>query len=131
LRFRHNIIYFVTIIVTGVEMTRGTHLGEAEQLILLAAWRVGDQATAAAIRKEVASRGGRTLTVSSIYVTLMRLQEKGYVKSGLSDPTPVRGGKAKRYFSVTEEGISILHETRRRMDQMWEGLEATPDARHV
>jgi DNA-binding PadR family transcriptional regulator len=117
--------------VLGDSMTRGTHLGEAEQLILLAAWRVGDQASAAAIRTEVASRGGRTLTVSSIYVTLMRLQEKGFVKSGLSDPTPVRGGKAKRYFSVTDKGISILHDTRRRLERMWEGLEAAPDMRHA
>ncbi len=112
-------------------MTRGTHLGEAEQLILLAAWRVGEQANAAAIRKEVESRGGRTLTVSSIYVTLMRLQDKGYVTSGLSDPMPVRGGKAKRYFSVTAKGISILHETRRRMERMWEGMDATPEVRHA
>ena len=112
-------------------MTRGAHLGEAEQLILLAAWRVGEHATAAAIRKEVAARGERTLTVSSIYVTLMRLQEKGYVASGFSDPTPVRGGKAKRYFGVTEKGIAILLETRRRMERMWEGMEPAPDMRHA
>lgn len=112
-------------------MTRGTHLGEAEQLILLATWRVGERATGAAIREEVASRGGRTLTVSSIYVTLMRLQEKGFVKSGLSDPTPVRGGKAKRYFTVTDKGISVLHETRRRMERMWEGLEADAEVKHA
>ncbi len=112
-------------------MTRGAHLGEAEQLILLAAWRVGEKTTGATIRKEVAERGGRTLTVSSIYVTLMRLQKKGFVKSHLSDPTPVRGGKAKRYFTVTEQGISALHEIRRRMEQMWEGMESDPDVRHA
>jgi DNA-binding PadR family transcriptional regulator len=112
-------------------MTKGVHLGEAEQLILLAAWRVGDDATAATIRQEVAARGGRTLTVSSIYVTLMRLQSKGCVSSDLSDPTPVRGGKAKRYFSVTEKGIAILQETRRRMEKMWEGMDKAPDVRHA
>jgi DNA-binding PadR family transcriptional regulator len=128
--FSH-IIYVVIIIVHGDAMTRGAHLGEAEQLILLAAWRVGEQANAAAIRREVASRGGRTLTVSSIYVTLMRLQDKGYITSGLSEPRPVRGGKAKRYFTVTERGISVLHETRRRMERMWEGMEVAPEARHA
>jgi DNA-binding PadR family transcriptional regulator len=112
-------------------MAKGSNLGEAEQLILLAAWRVGERATAAAIRKEVASRGGRTLTVSSIYVTLMRLQGKGYVKSELSDPTPVRGGKAKRYFQVTDKGISTLHKARRRLERMWEGMESAPDVRHA
>ena len=110
-------------------MARGEHLGEAEQLILLAAWRVGERTTGAAIRKEVAQRGGRTLTVSSIYVTLMRLQKKGYVTSHLADPTPVRGGKAKRYFAVTDKGISTLQETRRHLEQMWEGMETAPDVR--
>ena len=112
-------------------MTKGEHLGEAEQLILLAAWRTGVRTTGAAIRKEVAQRGGRTLTVSSIYVTLMRLQAKGYVTSQLTDPTPVRGGKAKRCFTVTEKGISILQESRRYMEQMWEGMETAPNVRHA
>ena len=112
-------------------MPRGKHLGEAEQLILLAAWRSGEKTTGAAIRKEVKQRGGRTLTVSAIYVTLMRLQEKGYVTSHLADPTPVRGGKAKRYFTVTDNGIAILRETRRRMEQMWEGMETATDVRRA
>ena len=112
-------------------MARGEHLGEAEQLILLAAWRVGEKTTGAAIRKEVAQRGGRTLTVSSIYVTLMRLQKKGYITSHLADPTPVRGGKAKRYFTVTDKGISTLQETRRHINRMWEGMETAPDVRLV
>jgi DNA-binding PadR family transcriptional regulator len=112
-------------------MTRGAHLGEAEQMILLAAWRVGENATGATIRKEVIQRSGRTLTVSSIYVTLMRLQKKGYVDSDLADPTPVRGGKARRHFTVTPRGIEALQETRRRLERMWEGMEATQDARHA
>ena len=112
-------------------MPRGENLGEAEQMILLAAWRVGEEATGAAIRKELANRGERKLTVSSIYVTLMRLQKKGYVTSRLANPTPVRGGKAKRFFAVTDAGISMLRESRRRMDQMWEGMEAAPEMRNA
>ncbi len=112
-------------------MTKGSNLGEGEQLILLAAWRVGEQATGAAIREEVAQRIGRTLTVSSIYVTLMRLQKKGYAKSHMADPTPVRGGKARRYFTVTEKGIAALQDARSRMEQMWEGLETASDLRHA
>ena len=108
-------------------MTKGANLGEAEQLVLMAAWRVGEKATGAAIREEVARRAGRVLTVSSIYVTLMRLQNKGYATSNLADPTPVRGGKAKRYFSVTKNGITALREARRRMEQMWEGMETASD----
>ncbi len=112
-------------------MTKGANLGEAEQLVLMAAWRVGDEATGAAIREEVARRAGRVLTVSSIYVTLMRLQNKGYAKSHLADPTPVRGGKGKRYFTVTKKGITALHEARRRMEQMWEGMDAASDLKRA
>jgi PadR family transcriptional regulator PadR len=112
-------------------MTRVAALGEAEQLILLATWRVGDEATGATIREEVARRGGRTLTVSSIYVTLMRLQRKGFVRSRLADPTPVRGGKAKRCFTVTDQGVAALHDARRRMERMWEGMDAASDLKRA
>jgi DNA-binding PadR family transcriptional regulator len=112
-------------------MTKNAALGEAEQLILLATWRVGKEATGATIREEVTRRGGRTLTVSSIYVTLMRLQKKGHVQSRLADPTPVRGGKAKRYFTVTEQGVAALHEARERMERMWEGMDAASDLKHA
>ncbi len=112
-------------------MTRAAALGEAEQLILLATWRVGNEATAAAIREEVAKRGGRPLTISSIYVTLMRLQRKGYVESRLADPTPVRGGKGKRLFSVTDKGVAALYEARERMQRMWEGLDTASDLEHA
>jgi DNA-binding PadR family transcriptional regulator len=112
-------------------MTKGTNLGEGEQLILLAAWRVGREATGAAIREEVAQRVGRTLTVSSIYVTLMRLQKKGYAQSHMADPTPVRGGKARRYFTVTKQGIAALQEARSRMEQMWEGMDTASDLKRA
>lgn len=112
-------------------MTRAAALGESEQLILLATWRVGNEATGAEIREEVAKRGGRPLTVSSIYVTLMRLQKKGYVQSRLADPTPVRGGKGKRYFSVTPRGIAALREARERMERMWEGMDTSTDLKHA
>ncbi|UCG87494.1 MAG: PadR family transcriptional regulator [Gemmatimonadota bacterium] len=112
-------------------MTRSVALGEAEQLILLATWRVGNEATGAKIRVELADRGGRTLTVSSIYVTLMRLQRKGYVQSRLADPTPVRGGKAKRYFTVTKQGVAALREARERMERMWEGMDTASDLKHA
>lgn len=112
-------------------MTRAAALGESEQLILLATWRVGNEATGAEIREEVARRGGRPLTVSSIYVTLMRLQKKGHVQSRLADPTPVRGGKGKRCFSVTPRGIAALREARERMERMWEGMDTSTDLKHA
>jgi len=101
---------------------KGTHLGEAEHLMLLAVWRLGKNAHGTAIREEILERTGRRLSVSAIYVTLVRLEKKGYVSSFLADPTPVRGGKAKRFFTVKKKGIAELEESRRRMERMWEGL---------
>jgi DNA-binding PadR family transcriptional regulator len=57
----------------------------------------------------------------------VRLEKKGYVSSFLSDPTPVRGGKAKRFFAVKKKGIAELEESRRKMERMWEGLTAASD----
>lgn len=106
---------------------KGIHLGEAEHLMLLAVWRLGKNAHGTAIREEIFERTGRRLSVSAIYVTLVRLEKKGYVSSFLADPTPVRGGKAKRFFTVKKKGIAELEESRRRMERMWEGLGATSE----
>ena len=109
-------------------MGKGTHLGEAEHLMLLAVWRLGKNAHGVTIRDEIAERTGRRLSVSAVYVTLVRLEKKGYVSSFLADPTPVRGGKAKRFFTVKKKGVAELEESRRRMERMWEGLGAASDA---
>jgi DNA-binding PadR family transcriptional regulator len=106
-------------------MSKGKHLGEAEQLTLLAAWRLGRNAHGLAIRDEIRERTGRTLTVSAIYVTLVRLEKKGYVSSFLADPTPVRGGKSKRFFVVKPKGIEALEDARHQMERMWEGMRAS------
>jgi DNA-binding PadR family transcriptional regulator len=111
-------------------MPKGTFLGEAEQLVLLAGWRLGEDVTGASIRDEVASLTGRHLTVAAIYTTLVRLEKKGFATSRMGDPRPVRGGRAPRWFTVTEEGIAALREARERMDRLWEGMptEAEPEA---
>ncbi|MEJ2206805.1 MAG: helix-turn-helix transcriptional regulator [Gemmatimonadota bacterium] len=107
-------------------MPKGQNLGEAEHLVLLAAFRLGADATGADIRDEVARRTGRDLTVSAVYVTLLRLERKGMVTSELGDPTPVRGGKARRHFTVSPHGVELLYDARERFDRMWEGLGPAP-----
>jgi DNA-binding PadR family transcriptional regulator len=57
-----------------------------------------------------------------VYAALERLEAKGLVASSLGDPTPERGGKAKRYFRVTREGLRQVHETRRVLSKMWRTL---------
>jgi PadR family transcriptional regulator PadR len=88
-------------------------LGELEQLVLLAALRIPDDAYAVSIRNEIQARTGVALSRSSVYVTLDRLDRKGYVRSWLGDPTPERGGKAKRCFEVTAAGRRAIAEAER------------------
>ncbi len=83
-------------------------LGELEQLVLLAAIRRDDDAYAVSIRDEIEARSGIALSRSSVYVALDRLDRKGYVTSRFGDPTPERGGKAKRLFTVTAAGKRAL-----------------------
>jgi PadR family transcriptional regulator len=83
-------------------------LGELEQLVMLATLRLGDDAYAVSIRDEIETRTKITLGRSSVYVTLDRLDRKGYVTSWFADPTPERGGKAKRCFAVTATGRRAL-----------------------
>jgi DNA-binding PadR family transcriptional regulator len=83
-------------------------LGELEQLVLLAVLRLGDDAYAVSIRDEIETRTGIALGRGSVYVTLDRLDRKGYATSWFSDPTPERGGKAKRCFRVTAAGQRAL-----------------------
>jgi DNA-binding PadR family transcriptional regulator len=75
-------------------------LGEVEHLVLLAALRLDDEAYAVPIRALIADEAGVTLTRGSIYVTLDRLEEKGFVASAFSEPTGEPGGKARRIFRV-------------------------------
>ena len=62
------------------------------------------------------------VSVGNVYAALDRLENKGLVASSLGDPTPERGGKAKRYFRVTKEGLRQVHETRRVLSKLWQAL---------
>lgn len=99
-----------------------------EQQVLLAAWRLGEDAYGTTVRDELEARTGVPVAQGAVYVTLMRLEKKGLLRSRLSDPTPVRGGKAKRLFRITPEGIDGVRATRRLMDRLWDGLPDPADA---
>jgi DNA-binding PadR family transcriptional regulator len=83
-------------------------LGDLEQLVLLAVLRTGDDAYGVRIAEMLAQSANRKLTLATIHKALERLEAKGFVASHLGDPTPVRGGRAKRYFRVTGEGRRVL-----------------------
>lgn len=99
------------------------HLGELEQIVLLAILRLGEDAYGVPIRLEIERRIGRSLTVGALYRTLDRLEAKGYVTSSFGDPTPERGGRSKRYFRLRPLGLRTLRASRDALAAMWEGLE--------
>jgi len=99
-------------------------LGELEQVVLLAVVRLGTAAYAVSIRDEIRERTGIDLSRGTIYVSLDRLERKGLLESWFADPTPERGGKAKRYFRATPAALRALAESRDVMTRMWDGIEA-------
>jgi PadR family transcriptional regulator, regulatory protein PadR len=98
------------------------YLTDFELMILLAILRVGDDAYGVPIAREIESRGGRTVMVGAVYAALDRLEANGLVESALGDPTPARGGRAKRFFSVTESGLKAVRQTRRALMRLWDGV---------
>ena len=103
-------------------MTARSQLGDLEELALLAVLRLGEDAYGAALRAELRERARRVVSISTIYVTLMRLEEKGYVRSWMGEPSGERGGKAKRYFALRPEGLEALEAVRDVRSRMWEGI---------
>jgi DNA-binding PadR family transcriptional regulator len=103
-------------------MTNRSYLGEFELMILLAVIHLDDQAYGVPISRELERHRGRDVSVGSVYAALERLEGKGLVTSTVGDPTPERGGKAKRYFRVTREGLRQVQATRRVLTRLWQAL---------
>ncbi len=97
-------------------------LTDLEHLVLLAVLRIEGGAYGVAVADLLADRAGRTVTLGTLYNTLMRLEERGLVASEMGDPAPVRGGKAKRLFQVTEKGSEALEHTHAVFERMREGI---------
>ncbi len=104
-------------------MSKGNHLGEFEQLVLLALIRLEDNAYGMTIRETIAERAGREVAIGQIYAALERLENKGYLDSRVSGPEPIRGGRSKKLYRLTESGSAALGRARRIMAQMEDGLE--------
>jgi PadR family transcriptional regulator PadR len=99
-----------------------TSLGNFELSVLLAVARLGDEAYGVRIRRDVNDRHRRDYAVGAIYTTLQRLEQKGLVRSRLSDPLPVRGGRARREYTVTAAGSRALSHARRVAAGLWTDL---------
>ena len=99
------------------------NLGELEQLLLLAILRLRDDAYGVTIRAELADRAGRNVAPGALYTALDRLEAKGLIASRMSDPTPQRGGRAKRYVTVTTAGVAALTRSVQAYERLLDGLE--------
>jgi DNA-binding PadR family transcriptional regulator len=101
-------------------------LGELETLILLAILRLGGETYGVPIRDEIEARTGRSVARGAVYTGLARLEKKGYLESFFGPPTPTRGGKSKRFYSVSDEGRRALRVSMRAVDRMRSGIEGFP-----
>ena len=104
-------------------MAKGTHLGELEELALLAVLGLREDAYGGTVRDELERRADRRVSISTVYVTLLRLEEKGYARSRLGEPGEKRGGKAKRLYEVTPEGVAALEAARDVRERLWTAVE--------
>jgi PadR family transcriptional regulator, regulatory protein PadR len=103
-------------------MTKRVRLGEFELVVMLALLRLAENAYGVPIAREIENSKGREVGIGSIYAALERLERKGLVSSRLGEPTPQRGGRAKRYFQVTNAGLVQVREARKTLVALWRGL---------
>ena len=97
-------------------------LGHFELLVLLALLRQGDEAYGVPIARAIEHSTGKPVILASVYNTLERLEQKGLVRSTFGDPTPERGGRAKRYFAATAAGLREVRAAKKALTVLWRGL---------
>jgi len=100
-----------------------SHLGEFEQLVLLAVLQRQGDAHAPAISRELERGAGRKVSRGALYATLERLESKGLLRWQMGGATSERGGHRKRRFEVTDAGIEALRDVRATLEGMWSGLD--------
>lgn len=103
-------------------------LGEFEQMILLASLRLGEEAYGVRLIEELEDTAGRRVSRGSVYVTLDRLEEKGWITSSVSDARSERGGRPRRVVCVTAEGREQLRKSREALMALWDGMEDALEA---
>jgi len=104
-------------------------LTDFELMILLAILRVEDEAYGVLIAREIERTAGRTVLLGAVYAALDRLDAMGLVSSNVGDPTPERGGRAKRFFRVTRRGLRAIRDTQRALIALWTNVPALEGGR--
>jgi PadR family transcriptional regulator, regulatory protein PadR len=102
-------------------------IGGLEQLVLCAVLRLGDHAYGVRIVDELRAVKRGPVSRPAVYLSLARLERRGLLTATLGDPSPTRGGRAKRYYHVTREGLTVLRAVRRMYLALWQGLDVELD----
>ena len=97
-------------------------LGTFEQAVLLAVLRLGSSAYGRAIFNEVQARLEREVAAGAVHATLVRLEEKGLLSSGLGPGTEVRAGRPRRFYRVDPSGVRALNDARAAAHALWRGF---------
>lgn len=98
---------------------KGTHLGEFEELVLLTVAILADDAYGLSITDELEKQTRRTVTISAVHKALVRMEGKGYLKSHMGGASELRGGRAKKLYTLTSAGISAVNHARELRNSMW------------
>ena len=97
-------------------------LGEFEQFLLLAILKLADDAYGTSIRQLLSDTINRDVTIGALYTTLERLEKKGMLNSRMGEATAERGGRAKKYFTVSAKGQRALKRSKQALNVMWQDL---------
>jgi PadR family transcriptional regulator, regulatory protein PadR len=103
-------------------MRRREYLGSFELMVLVTVLRLDDDAYGVPISSALEAELGRELAFASVYAALQRLEDKGLITSRFGDPTPQRGGKAKKFFKATPDGVREARNTRRALTRLWRDI---------
>jgi PadR family transcriptional regulator PadR len=103
-------------------MPRREFIGGFELLVLLALVRLGDEAYGVTIANAIEESSRREVAIGSVYITLGRLEGKGFVAARLGEPTAARGGRAKTYFRITAAGLREVRQARKTLINLWQGV---------
>ena len=98
---------------------RKTYIGELEEVVLLTVALLYDEAYGVAVTHAIQEQTGRSLSISAVHATLHRLADKGFVNSRMGGATAERGGRRKRFFTVTPAGSRVLHDIQQTREQLW------------
>ena len=102
------------------------HLGDLDELVLLAIGVLHEDAYAFAIKQTIETQADRTIALPTIHAALYRLEKRGFLRSSLGGATAARGGRRKRLFTITRAGVQVLAETRATREQMWHLIQQRP-----